>query len=253
MPEDTAPDARPRYAQLSDILRDRIESGRHPVGSLLPTENDLCAEFGVSRHTVREALRLLTEARLILRRQGSGSQVIATRAHEGYVHAMRSLAELFQYAADTRLELSDTTIGQPGDDYAGDLGLLAQDDWLIVRGLRHEQDGGVPICATTVFVNRAFASIGPDLPHLPGAIYTHIESRYGVEVALVEQDIRVIPIPPEATAPLHQKSRANVVRVTRRYLDDSGRILLASVNLHPSDRFFYSMRLRREGPKGGWS
>lgn len=245
-------DARPRYAQLSDILRARIAQGQHPIGSFLPTESDLCAEFGVSRHTVREALRLLTEARLIQRRQGSGSQVIATEAHDGYVHAMRSLAELFQYAADTLLTLSETTIGRPGDDYTPDLGPLAQEDWLIVRGLRREQDGS-PICTVTIFINRAFASIGPDLPGLHGAIYPHIEARYGVEVALVEQDIRVVQTPAEALAPLNQKPRSSAVRVTRRYLDDDGRILLASVNLHPADRFFYSMRLRREGPKGGWS
>jgi GntR family transcriptional regulator len=245
-------DARPRYAQLSEILRARIAQGLHPVASFLPTESDLCAEFGVSRHTVREALRLLTEARLIQRRQGSGSQVIATQPHEGYVHAMRSLAELFQYAADTQLTLSETTIDRPGDDYAADLGALAQEDWLIVRALRREQDG-LPICTVTIFINRIFASIGPDLTGLTGAIYPHIETRFGVEVALVEQDIRVIPTPPEATTALHQKPRSSAVRVTRRYLDDQGRILLASVNLHPADRFFYSMRLRREGPKGSWS
>jgi DNA-binding GntR family transcriptional regulator len=246
-------DHRPRYAQLSDILRDRIASGLHPVGTFLPTESDLCAEFGVSRHTVREALRLLTEARLIQRRQGSGSQVIATEARPGYVHDMRSLAELFQYAADTRLTLSHIAIGRPGADYAADLGPLAEEDWLILRGLRREADGHLPICHTTIFINRAFAAIQPDLPAIAGAIYPHVEARFGVEVALVEQDIRVIPTPPEAAAALRVKPRSHVVRVTRRYLDADSRILLASVNLHPAERFSYAMRLRRDGPRGGWS
>lgn len=246
-------DDRPRYAQLSDILRARIEQGVHPVGSFLPTEAELCTEFGVSRHTVREALRLLTEARLIRRRQGSGSQVVSTEAHGGYVHSMRSLAELFQYAADTRLSLAETAMARPGEDYAADLGPLAEEDWLILRGLRREQDGGLPICHTTIFINRAFAAIRPDLPAIAGAIYPHVEARFGVEVALVEQDIRVIPTPPEAAAALRLKPRSHVVRVTRRYLDESGRVLLASVNLHPADRFFYAMRLRRDGPKGTWS
>lgn len=246
-------DHRPRYAQLSDILRDRIARGAHPVGSFLPTESDLCAEFGVSRHTVREALRLLTEARLIQRRQGSGSQVIATEAQQGYVHAMRSLAELFQYAADTRLSLAGITLDRPGPDYAPDLGTLSDDEWLILRGLRLEQNSTLPICHTTILINRAFAAIRPDLPHITGAIYPHVEARFGVRVALVEQDIRVIPTPRFAAAALRLRPRSSVVRVTRRYLDDSGRILLASVNLHPADRFFYAMRLRRDGPKGTWT
>jgi GntR family transcriptional regulator len=246
-------DHRPRYAQLSDILRDRIASGLHPVGSFLPTEAELCAEFGVSRHTVREALRLLTEARYILRRQGSGSQVISTEAQPGYVHDMRSLAELFQYAADTRLSIADITLARPGPEDAADLGPSGEEEWLILRGLRLEQDGGLPICHTTILINRAFAAIGPDLPGIAGAIYPHVEARFGVQVALVEQDIRVTPAPRLAAAALRLKPRRSVVRVTRRYLDDSGRVLLASVNLHPADRFFYAMRLRRDGPRGGWS
>jgi DNA-binding GntR family transcriptional regulator len=246
-------DPRPRYAQLSDILRDRIAQGAHPVGTFLPTESELCAEFGVSRHTVREALRLLTEARLIQRRQGSGSQVIATQAQQGYVHAMRSLAELFQYAADTRLTLTQTTLDRPGPDYAADLGPLADEECLILRGLRREQDGRLPICHVTILINRAFAAIAPDLPAITGAIYPHIEARFGVQVALVEQDIRVIPTPAMAAAALRLKPRSSVVRVSRRYLDAGDRVLLASVNLHPAERFFYAMRLRRDGAKGTWT
>ena len=60
----------PRYHQISNILTERIELGRYAIGDLLPTEQDLCAEFDVSRYTIREALRRLTEAGLVRRRQG---------------------------------------------------------------------------------------------------------------------------------------------------------------------------------------
>ena len=49
----------PLYLQVVRALKDEIVSGVYPVGSQLPTEEELCERFSVSRYTVREALRRL--------------------------------------------------------------------------------------------------------------------------------------------------------------------------------------------------
>jgi GntR family transcriptional regulator len=69
--------ARPRLlsATVQDELRQRIDQGRLPAGSRLPSEPDLAAELQVSRATLREALRALEEEGLLRRRQGSGTYV----------------------------------------------------------------------------------------------------------------------------------------------------------------------------------
>src|SRR4030081_1870042 len=54
----------PLYLQVVRALKDEIVGGVHPVGSQLPTEEELCERFSVSRYTVREALRLLREDHL---------------------------------------------------------------------------------------------------------------------------------------------------------------------------------------------
>ena len=54
-------------------LKDEIVSGVLPVGSQLPTEEELCERFSVSRYTVREALRRLREDSLVSSRQGQGT------------------------------------------------------------------------------------------------------------------------------------------------------------------------------------
>ena len=64
---------------LSKISRrSRIRLGRYPVGELLPTETELMARHSASRQTVREALRILMDQGLIVRRAGLGSVIIAT-------------------------------------------------------------------------------------------------------------------------------------------------------------------------------
>lgn len=245
-------DDRPQYVQIGDVLRDRIAKSKYPVGSLLPTESELCAEFASSRHTVREALRLLTESGLILRRQGSGSRVMAATPHQNYVHAMRSLDQLFQYASDTRFVISEMTTGKPEPTSFPELG----DDgaeWLIVRGLRLERDEDIPICDSIVLVNAAYAGIADELEHGKGAVYRRIEERFGVEVARVVQDISVRQMPAGSAKPLGKTLQDVTVCVRRRYLGPDGAVILASVNYHPADRFAYTMDLRREGPKGAWT
>lgn len=71
-PQPTLPE---RAAQQ---LRERIAAGEFPVGSMLPTESDLAAELGVSRSTLREALRALVHAGLLGARAGYGTFVRAT-------------------------------------------------------------------------------------------------------------------------------------------------------------------------------
>ncbi len=237
--------------RVANLLRGRIEAGEYGVGSLMPTEGNLRGEFSVSRHTVREALRLLSDAGLIQRRQGSGSRVIAAAPHRSYVHAMRSLDQLFQYASDTRFKASDMEMGVPDEALFPEFAPSdAASDWLVVRGLRLEREGGTAICHSTVLVAAAFAAIGPDLADGAGAIYRRIEKRFEVEVSEVLQDIAAAPCPPEAAAALGEDVHALVVRVRRRYLSSDGAVMLASVNHHPAERFSYAMRLRREDGPG---
>src|SRR5262245_44724335 len=72
----------PLYHQLRELLTEKIESGEWMPGHQLPGENQLTAEFGVSRFTVRQALGLLERQGVVERRHGKGSFV----ARPKYVH-----------------------------------------------------------------------------------------------------------------------------------------------------------------------
>jgi DNA-binding FadR family transcriptional regulator len=65
-----AVDRPPAYQTLADDLRRQITSGQLRPGDRLPTEPELCARSGVSRSTVREALRLLASQHLIVTTRG---------------------------------------------------------------------------------------------------------------------------------------------------------------------------------------
>ena len=63
--------------QIASTIEDKIRSGIYKVGDRLPTEPQLSVRFGVSRGTVREALKSLSSLGLLESRQGSGTYVKA--------------------------------------------------------------------------------------------------------------------------------------------------------------------------------
>lgn len=64
-----------RYITVQKELRRSIIEGKYAVGDLLPSENELCAHYGIARMTVRNALSNLESEGLIERQKGKGSIV----------------------------------------------------------------------------------------------------------------------------------------------------------------------------------
>lgn len=65
--------AQPPYARVKKFLKDGLAAGRWPPGSLMPSETELVARFGISRMTVNRALRELQSEGLVRRTQGVGT------------------------------------------------------------------------------------------------------------------------------------------------------------------------------------
>ena len=61
----------PLFQQLAATLRAAIDAGEYPPGSRLPTENELCERYSVSRVTVRKALDELSQGEFLVRKPGS--------------------------------------------------------------------------------------------------------------------------------------------------------------------------------------
>lgn len=238
---------RPRYLEIARSLERDIVRGRYPVGSLLPTESELCATFGVSRYTVREALRRLRDLDLVSRRQGSGTQVITREPRSTYAQSFVSLTDLLQYATDTYLRLGPRERVVARGALAGLLGSSPGQVWLKYAGVRYSRGASTPICTTDVYISPTFAGIERRLGRQPGPIYRLIEEMYGQRITEVLQHISAVSLPPASARALGAAPGSPALQIVRRYLSEGGHPLEASVSLHRADQFTYSMRIRRDG------
>lgn len=237
----------PLYRQVVQSLRESIGSGQFPVGERLPTEDALCRTFGVSRHTVREALRALRAEGLIESRQGAGTTVVRQLSHPVYTYSVKSIEELLQYAAHVRYEVDKSGIVIADRTLAERLGCRIGERWLRVEGFRYAAGEKVPVCWTEVFVRADFAGIALKIGKTAGTIYSWIEEMYGVKVESVEQTLRGEQMPAEIAASLGAKPGSAAIGIHRHYRLADGSLVEVASNIHPADRFSYSVKLNRRG------
>ena len=84
----------PLYHQLAEVLRRQMEAERWAPGRKLPSENELCRAYGVTRPTVRQALEGLLREGLVSKRRGLGTFVAPPKTPVG-LFALAGTTEAF--------------------------------------------------------------------------------------------------------------------------------------------------------------
>lgn len=94
-----------RYRDIASDLQGKIADGTYAVGQNLPTEAMLRRSFGVSRHTVREALKRLASRGLVERRRAIGTLVRARYPEGRYRQPLPTAAALLELPAELQAEV----------------------------------------------------------------------------------------------------------------------------------------------------
>lgn len=113
------------YQKIVDYLKGKIASGELKIGDAIYSENLLCERFGVSRTSVRKAVRLMIEENLLESRQGKGTFIRGTG--QGIIH--NAICLLNHWSRALRLDVTDlyyTDIIYSSENAARELGLNFQ-------------------------------------------------------------------------------------------------------------------------------
>jgi GntR family transcriptional regulator len=241
--DDNAP---PLYQQVADKLRDGIESGFYPVGSSLPTEAQLCAQFGISRHTARDALRLLEQAGFVSRRRGAGTYVEANRPKSKYVQTLATIDDLFRYAHETRFEIEDVRRIRAAQSFA-EYALCPVGTPLIrLRGRRFQVLSRRPFSITEITLARRYENAIDRIIDHRGPICALLEDIFNIRIDRIAQDIQAVNLSADEAARLDVKTGTAALKVVRRYYEEDGTLIEVSSNLYPGTRFTYTTWLDRD-------
>ncbi|MBL8327900.1 MAG: GntR family transcriptional regulator [Rubrivivax sp.] len=237
----------PRYRSIADNLIQDIVGGRYPLGSSLPAETELCEQLQVSRHTVREALRILEEGGLISRRQGSGSEVVANKPPVRFRQNVDSIEDLLQYGNESRLKLLSTRELPVGDELAARLGCTPGTPCVEIAGLRTERgEDGRPFALTRIWFPSQPARRRQRLLNPDTALKAMLATVDARQLGHIEQTFTAAALDAEAAALLGVRKGSPSLCADRRYHDRSGQLLVVATSWHRADLFRYSTVLRHE-------
>ncbi len=236
----------PRYAYLAKILIDGVVSGKYPVGSLLPTELEISERFQLSRQTVREALRKLSNLGLVERKPGVGTRVRQAHTQSRYSYTVESIADLLEYAQEVRLIVHSIEKIEARGALADFLACRDATPWLCIKGTRWHGGDDVPIAVSEIFMRMNYPGIERYLRRPQTPITSILEKRYGEVVEEIRQEIFAVAMPAEAAAVLVVPPGAPGLEVRRRFYGSAGRLIFVGRILHASERFSYSMRFQRD-------
>ncbi len=233
--------AEPRYQQVADELRAAILGGTLTEGAQLPTESSLCAHYGISRFTAREALRRLQGEGLIQRRRGSGTTV--SSAASPLRQPLSDVADLLQYAAGSEFTFEPRGKVMLSGARAEALGLSGRSQWLSLWGVRRQAGNGAVLAVTEVFINLALEAHVAGLKPGNETLFSQLSAAAGFRVARIVQNISAVAAGNIEAAALGIARRAPVLRIGRVYHDENDRVVEISISYHPGERFTYTMHI----------
>lgn len=185
----------PLWTQVRDDLRRRLDAGE--ITDHFPGDVELMATYGVSRHTVREAVRHLQESGLIVRERGRGTRVRPGRIEQ----PLGTLYSLFRSVEDQGYAQCSTvrTLEQRTNAEAATvLGLAPDAPLVFLERVRLADDEPIALDCSWLPATIALPLLEVDFTRT--ALYSELASRCGVRPRSGWEQIR-----PQLPEPRHQE------------------------------------------------
>jgi len=237
----------PLYRQISDTLLEGIRGGKFPVGSFLPGELDLINRYHASRHTIREALRVLEDMGLVKRQRGRGTLVLSTDANPAFVQTVKSPSELFSYPDTSQFRLISDQRIHAEKVLARDLNCAVGQEWVRISGLRTLEGDRLPICWADVYVIPEYGSIAQRLGGSSRPVYEMIAESFKESIEKISVRVTAGEISEQKASALGVEPGSPSLSVSRFYQGNGGRVFEVSISEHPASNFSYTFEFTR-----GW-
>ncbi|WP_342619467.1 GntR family transcriptional regulator [Rhodoferax sp. GW822-FHT02A01] len=240
----------PKYALVAQSLLLDIRAGRFSVGSMLPTEENLSTQYGVSRQTVRAALKLLSDKGYVKSQRPLGTKVIAAKEPKKQTLGLSSVNDLVQLTAGSKQMITSIQDVLADEDLATEIGCPIGRAWKKVELLRWLSDSvGAPSMLSRLWINPIYGRVTDGL-HLnkilpvKSPFIEQIETLFGEKAVEIRQNIGAVLIDGELAKALHVPECAPGLRIQRWVVSRKGDLIFYSDATYNGGTFTYQTTLR---------
>lgn len=230
-----------RYIQLATLFRRRIESGVWPVGSQIPTVEELAAECGVARATIRQALDIVESEKLIERFRAKGSFVRRRTQEELWCTVATDWSGLLRPRQAATIEVLSDEADVKLDSVAYQIGELAPTYRHLHR--RHWRDD-VAFLLTEVYIDERLRDRVTQEDLETKTALRLINDVPGVEIIDAQQTLTIGIADMETAEALSMPLNAPVAFVHRRAVDSDGIAVLIAEGIYRGDIVRFDIKLK---------
>lgn len=240
---------RPQHEQISDWLREQIETGAYAPHDKLPSESELGERFDVSRITVRRALQTLENEELIYRRQGLGSFVKEPQAKPG----LARLTDFAQDMAQAGLEASSEVLHHDQQEAPPFVAarLEVESGTPVVQLDRLRLGDERPMAFDRTWLPLFYGQLleGHDLQE--STIYGILEEDYEIPILRGRYRIEAVNAASELASHLEVEEGQALLRIDRLSLTEGERRVYFQQRYYRTDRVAYELELERKTSRRG--
>jgi len=241
----------PLYHQIYLMLRERIVSGRLPVGVLLDGEQEMARRLGVSRITVKRALNELAARGLVERQRGRGTTVAGGAVMPLVASSFDTLLESLQrMGLQTEVELLDVAEEAAGERVAARLEIKPASD--VQRAVRLRKLNAEPFSYLVNYIPADIARGFPKADLATASMLTLLE-RAGAPAQEAEQWITAVGASADIAAWLGVSPGEPLLKIDRVMRGPRRRPVQFIEVYYRPDRYHYHFRAQKSGrADGGW-
>jgi GntR family transcriptional regulator len=238
----------PLWYQVEQAIRAIVKSGEWATGDQIPAEDRLCAMFGVSRITLRHALRNLEEHGLLRREHGRGTFVRSTTLVAGTRELTSFTQEMGHLGVVVGSRLLDCSLTTANAATAAALEIEEGEPVVRIRRLRLGNEQPIGIQTATLSGARVPGFLDSGL--LQGSLYEALEKRYGIVPVEAREVYRVAATGAEDADLLDLTAGSPAFVVERITTDERGPFELTH-SIMRGDRYEIRATLRPSRPMPG--
>lgn len=237
----------PQYIQIAEQLRCQIASGNYPIGSKIPTENELAQSLSVSRPTVRHALDVLTTEGRLVRIKGSGTFVVQPKlVHEStsFVTGYREESRKKNRILHTKVICLQTE--KAGERIGAILNLGANELITRLTRIRHLENmyDNAPVVYTTVYVPYKLFPEMSQLDFTTLSFYDALDSKE-LSVIHASRKLEIVMPPAKVTAELGITSFEPTAYITSLGYTKDKIVVEYTESYYPASRSSFQIEINR--------
>ncbi len=232
---ETTDNIAPLYAQVKQRLMEQIANGGLNAGDFLPTEPELCEEMGVSRITLRRAVKELCDEGLLIRQQGRGTVVARKKVRQTLV-SLSGFSEAFESEGDVVHEVLAAEENTSDPAAAAVLG-----DGPLMRAERLISVDGKPFTLEALFLNTATLPYAIEPVRTGRSFFQALRENDGPVPAAADRTINVTFASPTERRHLRIGPTQPVYRIEKTVRDENGGAIAFSRLVTPTHLITFSL------------